>query len=293
MDGWVAAWAAWVVLGDAAEFVPSMYDDPAPSPERVAGRDVWVLDFSFPRPVLLDLARAASSLRVLDHHKTARDALQGLPGCVFDMNRSGAALAWDEFHPLTPAPWVVRYVEDRDLWRHALPDTHEVNAALASIPRGSFRDWEAQVLRTPLERHITDGAAILRARTQEIAQVASQARPGVIAGRHIPVVNCPRHLVSDVTGRLAEGSDEGFAAGWQLGADGRVMVSLRARPRGGDGKPAVGAEGGKGGAAIVDVADIAKGFGGGGHPGAAGFTLDPVHLSRDALTFRLMVGGVL
>ena len=55
----------------------------------------------------------------------------------FDMGRSGAVLAWDYFFggPSTgrPRPWIVEYVQDRDLWAWKLPRSKEVSAYLRSL----------------------------------------------------------------------------------------------------------------------------------------------------------------
>lgn len=70
--------------------------------------------------------------------------------------------------------------------------------------------------------------------------------------RAVPVVNAPYYLVSDVAGELAQDAPDGIAAGWWYNKDGSATFSLRSR---GD----------------VDVGELATHYGGGGHPGAAGF----------------------
>lgn len=88
-DGAGAAYAAWTVLGETAEYVPAHYGN---EPPDVTGKVVYVLDFSYPRDVLLDMNAKAKSLLVLDHHKTAEADLKGLDFAVFDMIELGAAL---------------------------------------------------------------------------------------------------------------------------------------------------------------------------------------------------------
>ena len=101
---------------------------------EVKGKDVLVVDFSWrTREQNIEMASCTRSFRILDHHKTAQETLQGLDFVTFDMNRSGAGLAWDylfgkdsinalmDYQGL-PRPWWVNYVEDRDLWRKQLPD---------------------------------------------------------------------------------------------------------------------------------------------------------------------------
>ena len=58
---------------------------------------------------------------MLDHHASAERDLAGLGFAEFDSNFSGVGLTWHVLNPHKPAPCIVRYVEDRDLWRWALP----------------------------------------------------------------------------------------------------------------------------------------------------------------------------
>jgi oligoribonuclease NrnB/cAMP/cGMP phosphodiesterase (DHH superfamily) len=110
-DGFTAAWVAARALG-ATELYPAEYGKEPPY-ELARGRQVYVVDFSYPRERLERLRATCKSLVVLDHHKTAEADLRGLDYCTFDMNRSGAVLAWDHFHREEPRPWLVDYVEDR------------------------------------------------------------------------------------------------------------------------------------------------------------------------------------
>ena len=54
-DGFGAAFAAWKKLGSGADYVAVNHGDPPPP---VAGRDVVVLDFAYPRATTLALAAA-------------------------------------------------------------------------------------------------------------------------------------------------------------------------------------------------------------------------------------------
>lgn len=108
LDGAAAALAAWLKFGDAAEYRPASYGDPAPADDEVRGRDVYVLDFSYSRAELERMQRSAirydgtgqsrgGSIWVGDHHMTAQVDLAGFPFCAFDMSKSGAVLAWEHF----------------------------------------------------------------------------------------------------------------------------------------------------------------------------------------------------
>lgn len=249
VDGLVAAWAAKHSIDPAApvECIPAQYGS---EPPNVAGRDVIIVDFSYPRVALVRMAGEARSIVVLDHHKTAREALDGLPFCTFDMERSGAGLAWDILNPGQPRPWIVDYAEDRDLWRWALPDSREVNAWLQSLPLTLGAVDDANDAGRDAALHA--GRAVTLSQRRYIDLAKSGARMAMVgAFGPVPVVNAGSFCVSEVVGELAAG--HAFAAAWTECADGTVLYSLRSPPDG------------------ADVGAIAKTFGGGGHRNAAGF----------------------
>lgn len=244
-DGYTAAWVARRALG-SGELHPAHCGQPPPD---VRGRDVFVVDFSYPRDMLLRMAADAKSIRVIDHHATARDALADLDFCTFDMGESGASLTWRHFHGRKPLPALVAYVRDRDLWRHEMLYTREVNAYLRTFDF-DLVTWDA--LREQLEdtqEAVAAGAAIRRAESKAVAQQVKGARTVTIAGQPMQVVNAT-HLISETAGELARAT--GVGATWFVRSDGRVQWSLRTNGTG-------------------DVSPIAKRYGGGGHPGASGF----------------------
>jgi len=74
-DGFTAAWAVWKRFGDSVEYIPGVYGE---SPPDVTGKNVVIVDFSYKRPVLLEMTKTARTVLVLDHHKTAEaDLAQG------------------------------------------------------------------------------------------------------------------------------------------------------------------------------------------------------------------------
>lgn len=250
-DGFAAAWCVWR-RHPAAEFVPGVY---GADPPDVAGRDVIIVDFSYPLDVMQRIADSCASLLVLDHHATAEVALAAFqhPNATvyFDMNRSGAGMAWDYFFPGAKRPWIVDYVEDRDLWRHKLPDGPAVNAFLGTL-RYDFEHWY-QTSRMDVEKAAELGQVVEDKIRHYVTEVAKNARRVEFEGYSIPIVNAPQVDISELMGFLCNG--EPFAVGYWQRSDGKWSYSLRAR---GD----------------FDVSAIAKKYGGGGHKLAAGFQLD-------------------
>lgn len=244
-DGFGAAWSAWRRLGDDAEYVPVRHG--APAPEVPVGSSVFLLDFCYRRAVIEAMRERAGSLLVIDHHRTAEEELAGLDCGIFDGSQSGAVLAWKHFHPDTPVPELLRYVMDRDLWRHELPHSREVSAALGSYPM-DFQVWSGL---SP-ERLAEEGVPIRRYQARAAGQLADQARIDTVAGYQVPVANAPV-LGSDVGEELLRRHPEApFVAMYFDRSDGIRQWSLRSRPD-------------------FDVSEIARRFQNGGHRQAAGF----------------------
>lgn len=262
-DGFGAAWAVWKALGDGVEFHPGVY---GAAPPDVTGRDVILVDFSYKRPVMEAMCQSAASITLLDHHKTAAEELDGLgdgPGiaipvfvCI-DMEKSGAVLAWEHFHPGKVIPRLLQHVQDRDLWRFALSNTREIIACLFSHPF-DFGQWDrlaAEIERDPTTILI-EGAAIERKLHKDVGELLStSARVMTIGGYSVPVANLPFTLASDAGNLLCQRSMDGIAppfAGIYYDRPSGRTFSLRSV---GD----------------FDVSEIARKYGGGGHKNAAGF----------------------
>lgn len=269
-DGFTAAWVAHRALrhstGRDAELFKGSYGDDPPY-ELAKGRIVYVVDFSYPRAKLLRLRASAAALVVLDHHKTAQADLEGLDDfCEFDMNRSGAGLTWDHFHQGSPRPWLVSYVEDRDLWRFALPNSEQLSLRIRLTPH----DLDAyDALAAQREEDVlaeAEGAKIYLDHYVQDALRNSYVLENVYEGEAVRCVNVSYTGISDVLhGALADGATR-VALGWHVSAGGGIACSLRSTKD-------------------YDCSRMAKCYGGGGHAQASGFRLWAI----DALAQRLIL----
>ncbi len=143
-------------------------------------------------------------------------------------------------------------MQDRDLWRFALPHSREVNAFLQSRDL-AFEAWdEIDSSNMSVGEAATRGRGALDYIDRYVKQLSPNARH-MTFGDHpdIPVINTTT-AISELVGALAESA--AFAVGWFERGDGKLVYSLRSR---GD----------------FDVSEVAKQFGGGGHKNAAGFTV--------------------
>lgn len=271
---------------NATTFIPVNYGKPPPDIEP--GSEVYILDFSYPRPVLEAIHAKCRKLLVLDHHATAKDALSGLPYCEFDMTRSGAVMAYQHFHPSEKVPEFFLYLQDRDLWQWKLEGSREVSAAVSSYGL-DWRQWYEQSIHLwTMDFLRTEGAACLRLKNQQVNAMARNQRrvrfdlachpplltivedpiqavynqvskaypadPDVLLAITCPVANATVFF-SEVGERLLELNPETPCAAYYFDrGDGVRQWGLRSRPD-------------------FDCSVIAAAFGGGGHKQAAGFQL--------------------
>lgn len=263
-DGFGAAWAAHKRFGDDAVYMPIAYGEPLP--DLSAFVHVLFVDFTADRPTMERLVGAGYHVEVYDHHKSAQQALEGLAAdrIVFDMERSGAGITWDELMG-SPRPDLIRYVEDRDLWRWRLPDSRAISAWTMSFPY-DFTVWSSLDLTlTDFRRECArEGSAILRHIDRTVDMICDQALVDgtvwdgkVIFADSVPVVNATAYW-SEIGERLLERfASAPYAVSYFSRKDHKMQFSLRSRS-----------------SEQCDVSEVAKTFGGGGHKHAAGFTLE-------------------
>ena len=285
-DGFGAATAAYLALGDDAEYLPVQYNDPLHKGgilQYVPYREVYILDFSFPRDVMESIISLATRVTWLDHHKTAFEVWCNRapdmlftkfkspivdaddPEIILDDLKSGALLAYEYFSRLynvDTMPTFALVLDDYDRWQFRMPITKFVNAALRSQPL-ILSEW-AKYYTNPefIPQLATEGEAIERYRMQQVESIAAKATkhtfPGVESLGLKPVhglaVNCNAAFTSDVGHVLAKRCGT-YALCWSLQNNGQVAsVSLRSEGN-------------------YDVSELAKRYGGGGHKNAAGFEL--------------------
>ncbi len=217
---------------------------------------MYLVDFSYPRNELLAMSQIAQ-VKVLDHHKTAKEALLGLGFALFDMKKSGAQLAWNFWHD-SPTPELINYVGDRDLWLKQLPYTEEIHRGLQTFPQ-DFLVWDTLAnLPNYVEFMRRIGSPIYQEHVKSVEELISTATWKELQGYKILCTNTSNYsLVSDALNLICQRNPETpFAANYRADKEGRIKFELRS----------VGE---------FDVSKIASALGGGGHQNAAGCAVDP------------------
>ena len=248
-DGFGAAYAAWKCLGKKAVYHAAKHGS---IPPDVTGKNVAILDFSYDNITIKGMIEEASDLIVIDHHKSAMVELHDISNTIFDMNHSGTILSWNFFHRGKEPPKFLLYIEDRDLWKWELEYSKEFSAAFDMVPF-EFEEFEKFEDSSVFDDACKRGSYILAYSKTVVKKVCEKAKPRKYDGNDVLVVNSS-HWMSEIGARLSPDCD--FAVIWYYDHEERnIKVSLRAFHD------------------HVDVSEVAKLFGGGGHKKAAGFTL--------------------
>lgn len=269
------------------DFAPASYG--RPPYDNVADRDVYIVDFCYAPEVLLDMAKTAKSVTVLDHHKTAIDAWTayteerhrkaaetGLSSALpdnlhvkFVNDQSGAMMGWQyvlEQGLIKEIPPVITYIQDYDLWKHVYPESKALNAFLSATDAFLSNDplqiylqlyrltW-SPAAKENLAEALTVGRSILKANDIACDAIIKRSMAlFTVNGMQVPVINCPMEFANEIGERLSQIHPFVVMYEDRLHRNLRKF-SLRAK------------EGGQ-----YSVRTFAERMGGGGHDTAAAFT---------------------
>lgn len=243
-------------------FIPGQYGKPLP--EVVEGAIVYLADFSYKLPQMKELLEKAAAVVLLDHHKSAIDELILGPDNLVDNPKfsythcttewSGAAICWDYLFPNRPLPRMIAHISDRDCWRFELAGTEAFCEYLFSQPY-DFSVWDKIFTHVFAEEKfyvevLQIGEELLKAKNKMTEEIRNSAMMmGTIGGIPMPITNASYHFASGL-GELNKKVYDASAS-YFINKDGEVVFSLRS--------------------AQMDVQEIAKLYGGGGHKNSAGF----------------------
>lgn len=276
LDGLGAYYAAYHHFGDNAEYIPVTYNTPFPLDDvAIENSDIYILDFSYSREILEHVNSLANRLVVLDHHKTAKSNLEGFdPGgsshIEFDMKSSGCRMAWRYFNPDSACPQLLNHIEDYDLWKYDLQCTKEIIHGLTyklnEITNDKKRILTFSSLNISLSELYNIGSIIISNIRHNHRKIIESGNIVIceFEGYRVGLYNCNEH-VSEMGEAIYNSATlhVDFAMMYSVLPDNTVVFSLRSKKH-------------KDGLSI-DVGEIAKTRGGGGHENASGFTLPLVN----------------
>lgn len=278
-DGYFAGYCVYDAFRNSAEMglvrdFKVQYNEPLPMDLDTLTREdsVFIVDFSYPRDVLIELSKRVGRLTVLDHHKSAKEALADIykdldKECIslvhFDMTKSGALLAWEHFNPNKEVPAACRFVNDRDLWKWEFGDDTAAFEAYLRVNKITD-NWDEWMLLTHQTGHaakaVEEGKRYLKYERAVVSNFLSGSKNTVkgsiqFGGRkHTFLLYEGMSILTSELGTYGYTNyDVDFTIEHRIRGD-KMVFSLRSNR--------------------IDVGSLAAAVpGGGGHAGAAGFSM--------------------
>lgn len=237
--------------------------------------DVFVLDFSFPRELSDQIHEKAGFFKIIDHHASSQRDVGDRPYAYFDMESSGARMAFEYFNPTEEVPLAVILVDNRDLWKK---DTgwedafHESLMSQLSATKSLAKDYNTAFvidlliyLKDPVSdsmvhKAVKDGMAMISRRDAGIRSMCDDKKilKTLIGGHPAIVFNAPIDQSDACEYVYNQPKYKNFiAAAFNISGD-KMTFSLRKHKD-----------------LDVDLSKIAEiHYQGGGHKVAAGFATD-------------------
>jgi len=239
------------------------YNDELPW-EDWCNRDtaVFVVDFSLSLEAMTELNEKSEELIWIDHHKTAIERLEGLEiEGKRDLSKAGCELCWEFFHPEKPMPSAVYLLGRYDVWewrnvKNGIEFQYGMrNEVTDPSKKESLVLWKSVLddITLTMDRIICNGGAIYNYQIlQDTNLIRFCSYTGEFDGYLTLFLNAP--VVSSMMFEqvASEYPEIELFVGYYFKRN-RWKFALRR------------------GNSEVDVSEIAKKYGGGGHPGAAGF----------------------
>jgi len=250
LDGKCSGAIAYLHYGDKAIYHGVDYEDCPINLDPDAELNLF-LDFS---PEGTPRNQLPANLTVIDHHQTAI----GLPGTI-DTTKAACVMTWEFFFPDKPLPKAIEYIGAADTWQKDRPDWDTVvnpfcMALLTENWDITSIKWMALFIDYGIIPYmVQDGLTMLLCvNRMQAALIKQQAFTFEFEGlRFLTVIG-------------GEKGSHRFKSIWDpTKYDGMMVIQFI---KGDTWKYSLYADG-----SDVDMSEIAKKYGGGGHKGAAGF----------------------
>jgi oligoribonuclease NrnB/cAMP/cGMP phosphodiesterase (DHH superfamily) len=225
----------------------------------IENKIVAILDFSFEYKEMSLIISKAQEVIWCDHHKSAKEKLSNfwnhpeLKG-IRDLTFSGCELTWQYFFKNIETPDIIKLIGDRDLWKFEFEGTIPFNERMYTISNNpSDSLWmlllsNEKFVQNIIRQIISEGKILIEEKERRISKSFESGFDAYIQNYKTRIINSGNDVSEVGHHAVKQGYDIGFI--WrQIGT--KINCSLRSE---GD----------------VDVSEIAKKFGGGGHKNASG-----------------------
>lgn len=254
-DGFTAAYSIWRKIGTQAQYIRGVHNT-EPDYQALQNQIVLLVDFTYPEAVLDRMAQHNTKVYVIDHHVTNTHRLHKLPASQVVMcgERSGAALAWI-WAMNTPPPTLILLVEDIDMWWHRITDSKAFCTVYDDMAYTTDDFSRVKLLedKAVLDQYIAGGRIILPYINCKVRELSKDCRITTSEfdnrSYRVGYVNSPLYK-REICAVLLENPEIDIAVAFS--GETVIDYSLRSRQN-----------------SDVDVSQIAKYYGGGGHKHAS------------------------
>jgi len=266
LDGFGAAWAAWKKFGNKADYISIQYKgEKNVLPKGLENKELYLVDLCFDGDTMERLLNENKKVVVIDHHIGRKDEVKISTDYLFNVDNSAAVLSWKYFHPPLTRKWgvhpfkkiprILRVIEDMDIWKFKIAHTREL---LVSLDTDGFNflkwnkianDFESAQKR---KKYIDEGRAIVKYQDNLIKKIFGYGEKAIFEGHQVFAVNSPI-LESEIGNYISE-KKKIIGLVWSY-RNGLFKGSLR-------------------NSGEINLSELAKKYGGGGHRSAAGFTFN-------------------
>jgi oligoribonuclease NrnB/cAMP/cGMP phosphodiesterase (DHH superfamily) len=217
-------------------------------------KEVYFIDFCLNEIEMRKIQKVAKKLIVIDHHIGKEELVKSIPNSVFRNGVSGAYLAHEYFFPKKEIPKLVKYISIGDTWTWGQEKFEKEILGYISTLDFDFKTF------AKVEKDLEDkkkfleikniGEILKKNYTKLVKNQVENAKLIDFDEYKVYAVNSSRTFKSEL-GHILSEKTKSFALVYTF-INKELYVSLR-----GDGK--------------INLAELAKKYGGGGHAAAASF----------------------
>lgn len=251
-------------------------------PSNIDNKNIIIIDVAYSKQILSNIVKRVKKMTFIDHHLSIRSDVEELDipsihEIVYDVNKSGASLTWEYFFPQKTLPKFIKYVQDNDIgtwklkhtipfitalelqyntypskynlehWKSLLDDSIVANMIKDGILYNQYKDYLVHNNSKKISMHYFPSNKIHNM-YPNIANTIGQYKVAVYNG-----VTCPN--TASLSINILDNNDCDFVIFWVLNLNqNKYILQLRSK--------------------TVDVSEIAKTFGGGGHALASACAID-------------------
>lgn len=264
-DGFAGSYVAHKKFKDKADYIPLSHTTDGANVllskkikiNDLKDKEVYFVDFCLNEVEMKKVEKVAKKLVVIDHHIGKEELVKSLPNSVFRNGVSGAYLAHEYFFPKKEIPKLIKYISIGDTWTWGQEKFEKEILGYIYTLNFDFKTF------AEVEKDLEDKSKFLEIKNiGEILQknylklVEDQVNNAKLIdfeGYKVYAVNASRVFKSELGHILAEKTNS-FSIIYYF-EDGYLKMSLR-----GNGK--------------VDLSELCKKYGGGGHFNASGIKIN-------------------